>query len=474
MENIIRSIFKATSAAVSIFALTACGGGGGSANSDGVAVSKGVITAKGSVFVNGIRFSTTGATIRIDDNPGSESDLKVGMIVKVRGTSDDATKTGVATLVEARDALEGTIDDNGVDPANNTITVMGQLIKIEDNVTRLNDDDTIKVFAGANFQPGDLVEISGFPDDNGGLRGLRATRVAKKSSGEFEIKGFVSNLTANSFGLSLFSGVTATLTVNFATGTLPAGVGDGSFVEVKSLVAPAAGSVTASFIKLEDQLGVAGEKVEVEGIVTSGTVADFMINDQRVVTNSATLFEGGLGDDFAVGAKLEAEGPLDASGAIVAKKISYRSNIRIQADASAVSATALTVLGKTVAINQWTRIDNGPLANGDYLEVRASLDRNGNLIASRIVKKSASNRAFLQGPVTAADSAAGTLTILGSVIATNGQTEFRVSSDLSELAVNAASFFALLSPNITVVKVRWDNFTDIALPVKQAEIELGK
>lgn len=471
MREIIR-IFKAASATVAIVALAACGGGGGgsAANSDGVAVSKGVITAKGSVFVNGIRFSTSGATVRIDDNPGAESDLKIGMVVKVRGTSDDATKTGVATLVEARDALEGTIDDNGVDPANNTITVMGQLVKIEDNVTRLNDDDTVKVFAGASFQPGDRVEISGFPDDNGGLR---ATRVAKKSSGEFEIKGFVNNLSGNSFNLSLRAGGTATLTVNFAAGTLPAGVVDGSYVEVKSPLAPAAGSVTASLIKLEDRLGAAGEKVEVEGIVTSGTVADFLINDQRVLTNSATLFEGGLREDFAVGAKLEAEGPLDASGAIVAKKISYRSNIKIEADASAVSATALTVLGKTVAINQLTRIDNGPLANGNHLEIRASLDRNGNLVASRIVKKSASSQAFLQGPVAAADSAAGTLIIVGSAIATNSQTEFRVSTEAGELAVNSANFFALLSPNITVVKVRWDNFTDIALPVKQAEIELG-
>jgi len=463
------TVVKTTSAIVAIVALAACGGGGGGGGTSGVAVSKGVITAKGSVFVNGIRFSTTGATIKVDDNPGVESDLKVGMVIKVRGTSDDATKLGTATSIEARDALEGNIE--AVDPANNTITVMGQVIKVEDNVTRLNDDDTVKVFAGANFVVGDRVEIDGFPDDNGGLR---ATRVAKKVSGEFEIKGFINNLTASSFDLSLLSGGATTLTVNFAAGALPAGAANGSIVEVKSLTAPAAGAITASLIKLEDRLGAAGEKVEVEGLVTSGTVADFMINGQRVITNAATLFEGGLESDFVVGAKLEAEGPLDASGAIVAVKISFRSSIKMEANASAVSATSLTLLGKTVAINQLTRIDNGPIADGDHLEVRASLDRDGNLIASRIVKKSASSQAFLQGPITASDSAAGTITILGNVILTNGQTEFRISTDSSEAAVTAATFFARLSPNITIVKVRWDNFTDIALAVKQAEIELGK
>ncbi len=467
MKNILNKL-KTSCTIAAIAMLAACGGSGGSSAPNGPAVSKGVITAKGSVFVNGIRFDTTGATIKVDDNPGVEGDLKVGMVVKVRGTSDDATKTGTATLIEASDALEGTV--SAVDAVNNTITVMGQLVKIEDNVTRLNDDDTVKVFAGANIVVGDRVEVDGFPDDNGGLR---ATRVAEKSSGEFEIKGFVNNLDADSFELSLLAGGATTLTVNFAAGLLPAGAINGSIVEVKSLLAPAAGAITASAIQLEDRLGNAGEKVEVEGIATSGTVADFVINGQRVITNPATIFFGGVAADFALGAKLEAEGPLDANGAILATKISFRSNIKIQATASGVTGTGLTILGKSVAINGSTRVDNAPISSGDYLEVRASLDRDGNLIASRIVKRSASTQAFLQGPVTAFDSAAGTLTILGSVLSTTGA-EFRISTDSSEAAVTAATFFANLTANITVVKVRWDNFNLITDPVKQAEIELGK
>ena len=467
MKNILNKL-KTSCTIAAIAMLAACGGSGGSSAPNGPAVSKGVITAKGSVFVNGIRFDTTGATIKVDDNPGVEGDLKVGMVVKVRGTSDDATKTGTATLIEASDALEGTV--SAVDAVNNTITVMGQLVKIEDNVTRLNDDDTVKVFAGANIVVGDRVEVDGFPDDNGGLR---ATRVAEKSSGEFEIKGFVNNLDADSFELSLLAGGATTLTVNFAAGLLPAGAINGSIVEVKSLLAPAAGAITASAIQLEDRLGNAGEKVEVEGIATSGTVADFVINGQRVITNPATIFFGGVAADFALGAKLEAEGPLDANGAILATKISFRSNIKIQATASGVTGTGLTILGKSVAINGSTRVDNAPISSGDYLEVRASLDRDGNLIASRIVKRSASTQAFLQGPVTAFDSAAGTVTILGSVLSTTGA-EFRISTDSSEAAVTAATFFANLTANITVVKVRWDNFNLITDPVKQAEIELGK
>ena len=454
--------------------LVACGGGGGgggntppaAGGASAAGVSQGVVTALGSVFVNGFEFSTTGATIRVDDNPGVESDLKVGMVVKVRGTSDDATRKGTATQVEARDVLEGRV--SSVDTVNKTITVMGQTVRIEDNVTRLNDDDLQKIFGNANFQVNDMVEVHGFADDQGGVR---ATRVLRKATGEFESKGFVSALAATSFGLSLTPGGTAVVTVNFVAGALPAGIVNGSFVEVKSALAPVAGVITANLIQLEDKLGAAGEKAEIEGIVSSGTLASFVVNGQRVVTSASTVFEGGISSDFAIGVKLEAEGPVDANGAIAATKISFRSNVRIEADASAVTATSLTVLGKTIAINQFTRTDNGPVVNGSHVEVRAVSDRNGNFIATRIVVQGASTKAFLQGPVTSADSTAGTLNILGNAIVSDGNTEWRVSSTSTELPVSKAAFFAQVKTNVTVVKVKWDPFTGVTAPIKEAEIE---
>lgn len=451
--------------------IAACGGGTGGTGATtpppGSAVSQGVITAKGSIFVNGIEYSTVGAAIKIDDNPVvDDTFLKEGMVVKVRGTSDDVTKKGTATQVEARDILEGTIDS--VDPVNKTITVMGQTVKIEDNVTRLNDDNNQKVFAQANFQLNDVVEVHGFADDQGGVR---ATRVVRKVTGEFESKGFVTTIGATSFTLALTPGGATVLTVNFS-GALPAGTVVGSFVEVKSAATPVAGAITASLIHLEDKLGAAGEKVEVEGIVTSGTLASFVVNGQQVVTSASTLFEGGLASDFAVGVELEAEGPLDANGAIVATKISFESNIKIEGDASLVSATGLTVLGKAVAINQFTQVDNG-LANGSHVEVRAVPDRNGNLIATRIVVRSASTKAFLQGPVTAANSAAGTLTILGTAIVSDGSTQWRASSTSTDLPVTQTVFFGQINANVTVVKVKWDPFTSTSLAIKEAEIEIG-
>src|SRR6185369_16242111 len=292
MKSLGKSIQLAATALVSVLALSACGSdsGGGisnpSAGSVESVVSKGVVTAKGSVFVNGIEFSTVGADITIDDVPNRpEGELKVGMIVNVKGSRDDAAKKGTALKIEARDALEGKIES--IDAANNTITVMGQTVQIEDNLTRLNDDDAVKVFSAAGFALNDTVEVHGFADDTGALR---ATRVAKKTTGEFESKGFVVGLGASSFGLSLTPGGASAVTVNFSAGQLPAGTANGSLVQVKSAAAPAAGVITATLIHPEDRLlgAASGEKVEVEGIVSSGALTGFVINGQQVVTDANT------------------------------------------------------------------------------------------------------------------------------------------------------------------------------------------
>ena len=65
------------------------GGGGGLADSGGMSgtgISQGAVTSFGSVFVNGVEWDLTSSTIEIDgvDDP-SESDLRLGMVVRING-----------------------------------------------------------------------------------------------------------------------------------------------------------------------------------------------------------------------------------------------------------------------------------------------------------------------------------------------------------------------------------------------------
>ena len=98
-------------AAFSMFALVACGGGGDTAlsgiNGGGIAgingggIAVGPVTGFGSVFVNGIEFSTTGSTITVEGSSASESQLKIGQVVEVRGTIKSSAGTGTATSIAA-------------------------------------------------------------------------------------------------------------------------------------------------------------------------------------------------------------------------------------------------------------------------------------------------------------------------------------------------------------------------------------
>src|SRR6185369_10065983 len=150
-RKLMKDIRKATLAILFMLTavvLTACGGGGSAAPTPGGAatpgVSKGVITAFGSIFVNGIEFKTANANLNLPDDPtlstklgATETEiqgkLKIGMVVSVRGTFDD--KNGTATEIEFRDNLEAKIGSK--DDAARTLVMNGVTI-VTDDTTKIH------------------------------------------------------------------------------------------------------------------------------------------------------------------------------------------------------------------------------------------------------------------------------------------------------------------------------------------------
>src|SRR6185369_13301432 len=101
--------------------------------------------------------------------------------------------------------------------------------------------------------------------------------------------------------------------------TLPAGgIKNGDFVEVKSAVSPADGVLTATRIKLEDELKAAeNENAEFEGFVANLSGSTFMIGNTQVAITSATIFRNGVAADLTAGMKVEVEGVI-ANGILMA------------------------------------------------------------------------------------------------------------------------------------------------------------
>jgi hypothetical protein len=421
-----------------VLALASCSGGTGGTGvtSSNPATSFGTITAFGSVFVNGVEFSTTGATIVLDGNPAMESNLRVGMVVTVNGSRSGSS--GSATRIEVDDAVKGFVEAK-VDP--NHWTVMGQTVLVDDR-TRFEN----------NVQPGvgDFAEVHGLVVADGTISG---GFIEKKNTPfpAFEVKGFVKNQndTAKTFQIG-------TLTVNYNSALIndmpnPAGnAWNGLLVEAKGntcATTPVCGTLTATKVEPNGPQMQEAAEFEIEGFVTKiNSPTDFVVGNQRVVTTTSTIFEGGVAGDIAVGVKLEVEGVL-SGGVLTASKVEFGDSIRIEADIDTVGTSSLTLRGLpgiTVMPNGLTEFSGGinglsDLASGNHVRVRGRIS-GATIIASEIEKRSTDTRVELQGPI---QSITGTdpnqvVRILGVDVNTTA-ISFR---DIDDSAIARAAFFA--------------------------------
>ena len=276
---------------ISTLLLVACGGGGSGGGMSAISstgiTSRGVITGFGSVHVNGVHYKTGSSSFTIDDNPGLESDLQLGIVVTITGTGND-DGTGNAGSIVFDNELQGPIANLVADPdgMTKTFTVLGVTVTV-DRVETSFHDITFDTLAA-----GDLVEVSGFYD---GSLVLNASFLERKSAfipggSEVELKGTVSNSTTGSFQLN-------GITVNYdASGVatdlsrLSGGVSDGIFVEVKGTL-DGAGEITASRIALEDSgFDDNLDKLSIEGIITDYVDdSSFMISGTPVDAASASF-----------------------------------------------------------------------------------------------------------------------------------------------------------------------------------------
>ena len=96
MSNL--KLMMAASSLVAMFGLVACGGGSSSNTNTTASTTSGPITSFGSIYVNGVEYETSGVDIYIEDEPASESDLRVGMMVKVEGSAMTKVAGGLVMI----------------------------------------------------------------------------------------------------------------------------------------------------------------------------------------------------------------------------------------------------------------------------------------------------------------------------------------------------------------------------------------
>ena len=472
---------------LTLLVVAGCGGGGsgdpggnnpppaGGIVRTGFAI--GPIANFGSVIVNGVRYSTTGATITIDDSPGVESDLRVGQVVSINGRFDASLTTGTATQISFDDNVEGPVQS--INTIASTLVVLGQTVRVG---AATSFDDNIQPASLAGLVVGDIVEVSGLVMSDGSID---ATRIEKKPAGSlFEVHGTISSLNAVTRRFNLNA-----LVVDYSAAQLDdfpgAQISNGQAVEAKGSAVNANGALVASRVEFEGPPvnGPAGDRVEIEGFITRFVSAqNFDVAGIPVTTGTATVFEGGTATDLGLNVKVEVEGNLTASGSITATKVDIRraTAVRVTAlvDSVNAAANALDLLGITVRIDALTRLEDQSAADvdpltissinvGDYLEVRGSElpAGSGDILATIVERDDLDTETILQGFVTAVVNPS--FTILGVTITTNGATQFR---DVDDSPISAATFFGRVAAG-TLVKAKGLETSTTNMTADEVEFE---
>lgn len=445
--------------------IAACGGSGGggggtaSGGTGGTGISSGSITGFGSIFVNGVEFSTNGATIRRDDSSIDENELRKGMVVEVQGSIASST-SGTATTVNVEEAVRGPVESQPTGTASaGTFVVLGQTVLVDD--TTLIDNNVPNFGAIAS---GMLLEVHGQRRADGSIAASFIER--KTAPVVFVVRGSV---TGHSTLTQTFT--IGALTVNYngaITNDMPAGSWNNLFVEVKGATcsgSPVCGTLTATKVEPAG-LGLANaNQAEIEGFVTTlVSTSNFTVNSQRVLTTGSTVFSGGLQSEIVLGVKLEVEGSL-AGGVLTATKVKFKDSVKIESNATANASTITPVglPGITVTANAFTEFKNTAatasslaLLNNRNVRIRGRASGTTSVIATEIEDRGASDPnadVILQGFATSVSNP--TFVILGVAVNTSqldDPADFNGVNDIDN--IGRAAFFSAITPNGGLVKAK--------------------
>ncbi|MDT0618774.1 DUF5666 domain-containing protein [Salinisphaera sp. P385] len=462
--------------------ITACGGAGDVllAGIEGT----GVVTGFGSVFVDGVEFSTDEVNIQINGESGDESDLRVGDVVTVAGRNPD-DGAAIADRIVFDRAIGGPVEAVSIESDSGEIRVLEQTVLVDANTRFIGTDaDTLA--------SGDLVAVSAL---RRGDAIVRATSIEQLNDNgiarsfvpgdtELDVEGRVSNLTSSSFQLGDLTVARDAAVTEDADAPLE----NGALVEVTGTRADAAdGPLTATRVEVrgestEDRSGSAF----VEGIITAfNSEDDFRVDNIPAAAGSASRRDNSRVTSLQAGLRVSLRGEF-VDGRLVADSLQVEPEpdrritarvTEVMTDASGVRVLGIEadVLPDTLYVDaregadRALRIDR--LEPGDNVELTGYADREGGFVVTRLTRISDSTTSSVRGPVDSRDSSSGELVVGGVRINTDSSTDFR---DETGRTLSRDSFFERAEPGVPITAAGPDNAAgiDIATTVKLLPTEL--
>lgn len=326
-----------TLAAAAVLTLAACGGGGSggtASNTSGQATASstysGAVSGLGSIVVNGVRFSTSGASTTDAESGGVYTRaFALGTTVSVTGDVDDNSATAAASSITVHGGVRGAV--TAVNTTANTLTVAGQTIKVDAN-TVFEINGMAQTLAGLQALVAAGTTYAEVYVVGDAASGFLATRVEQKTAitEGYAVAGKIVtgslNTASKTFRLLLRTGVT--VTVDYSTSTLrPTGVTltEGTAVRVVSTTNPASlsdgNTLSATKVIAKRDRAIVG-RAKVRGAVSAVNVSakTLMVNDVAVDVSQARFDDGLTLAGLTVGTVLKVEGTF-TNGVLVAREV---------------------------------------------------------------------------------------------------------------------------------------------------------
>lgn len=387
-------------ASAAVLALAACGGGGSgssTASSSGQATTaatySGAVSGLGSIVVNGVRFSTSGASTTDAESSGAYARaFALGTTVSVTGDVDDNSATATATSITVHGGVRGAVTAVDTTSAIKTLTVAGQTIQVDAN-TVFEINGTAQTLAGLQTLVAagtTYVEVYVVGDATSGFLATRVEQKAAIAEGYAVVGKVVAgslDTTAKTFSLLLRTGLTVTVDYNAAL-LRPTGVtlAEGTAVRVVSTTNPSTLSsgdtLTASKVVVKRDRAIMG-RAKVRGAVAAISGTTLTVNDVTVDVSQARFDDGLTLAGLTVGTVLKVEGTF-TNGVLVAREVEADNREYDAANGGGVklygvvsSATVGTpstfsIQGVTLTLPNVTPALTLP-TNGTYVEVVARM-----------------------------------------------------------------------------------------------------
>jgi hypothetical protein len=313
--------------------LVACGGSSDgsetTAGIGGTGIVSGRITGFGSVHVNGGKFETDNSRFDVDgDTSADQSDLALGMVVRLRVEVENGVFGSTALEVVYDDQVEGPVTiPTVVNATTKEGIVFGKTITF-DQANTIFEGTTNFANIGVQGDPGvqDVIEVSGFRVSPTEITATYVRFIEDLGpDSEVELRGTITDYdegvppgipeTFKIDGITIETDVDTEIEV--PNGMLANDI----YVEVEGVILGLT-SVLAEEIELEDEdFDDDIDKISLEGIVSGfavGGITNFFIDNQPVNASGADFSPAGL--MLVDGLNIEVEGPI-IGGLLIADEV---------------------------------------------------------------------------------------------------------------------------------------------------------